>query len=426
MLLYGLKEDFPWFSSPAGKKTVYLDSAATTHKPKVVLDTLKLLYEEYNSVINRSSYESGELFTEMYVGAHRSMAQFINAKDFREIIFTKNCTDSINLVATSLLRSTEKSLSIKPGDRIITTVMEHHSNLVPWQELARLTGAEVVYAGITSDGLIDLDHFKTLLNKRTVIAAFTHASNVLGTINPVKDIVQLCREAGALTLIDGTQAVPHLPVNITDIGCDFYAFSGHKMLAPTGTGVLFGKRELLEKMHPHVFGGGMILDVSMEQASWNNLPWKFEAGTPDVCGAISLAGTDDISTGYHIKGAVDYLLEIGMDKIHRHEQELAGMAVNSLREIKGVEIIGSSDKTLKTGIVSFIFKDKGSIVDCHTIGMLLEKEGICIRTGGHCAYPLIKHLGLDGTVRVSFYIYNDADDVKKFIHIVKKVMKYIM
>jgi cysteine desulfurase/selenocysteine lyase len=254
----GLKKDFPWFNSHAGRNKVFLDSAATTHKPAAVLNTLKLLYEEYNSVINRSSYESSDKFTAMYIGAHKTMGRFIGCTDYREIIFTRNCTDSINLVAESILRSKDKSLSIKSGDRIITTIMEHHSNMVPWQELADLTGAEIVYAGITSDGTVDLDHLKTLLNKKTRIAAFTHVSNVLGTINPVKEIVNLCAEAGALSLIDGTQAVPHMPVNVSDIGCDFYAFSGHKMLAPTGTGVLFGKRELLEKMHPAAAWSGML------------------------------------------------------------------------------------------------------------------------------------------------------------------------
>ncbi len=426
MLPAGIKKDFPWFTSPKGRKTVYLDSAATTHKPQSVLDTLSLLYGEYNAAINRSSHESGELFTEMYLGAHRAMAKFLGGNDPREIVFTKNCTDAINLVAASLLRSKEGPCSIKPGDRIVTTIMEHHSNMVPWQELARSAGAEIVYAKIADDGTVDTDHLKSLLTDRTRIVAFTHVSNVLGTVNPVKDIVRLCTEAGALSIIDGTQAVPHMPVNTADIGCDLYAFSGHKMLAPTGTGVLFGKREILEKMHPPDYGGGMIRNVSLEGASWNELPWKFEVGTPDACGAIALAGTDDPSTGRHIHGAIDYLKAIGMENIHAHGQELAGMAMHSLREIEGIRILGPDDPSSKTGMVSFTITDKGNTVDCHTAGAMIENEGIALRTGGHCAYPLINHLGLDGTIRVSFYIYNKASDVKMLINAVEKTIRYVL
>lgn len=426
MPLEGIKKDFPWFQSKTGRKTTYLDSAATTQKPRTVLDTIKLLYEEYNQAVNRSSSESADLFSEMYLGAHVRMADFIGGKDPGEIIFTRNCTDSINIAANSIARSTDKGIALKPGDRIVTTIMEHHSNMVPWQELARVTGAEITYAEMTDEGRIDLDHLKSLIDSRTRLVAFTHASNVLGTINPAKEITDICHERGALTIIDGTQAVPHMPVNVKEIGCDFYAFSGHKMLAPTGTGVLYGKRAMLEQLAPAYYGGGMIRDVTTEGATWNDIPWKFEAGTPDACGAIALGGTDDPASGRHIQGAIDYLNGIGMESVLEHERILTAKALHALGEIEGIRIIGPMDAQDRTGIVSFSLSINGETADCHTMGVLLAQEGMAVRTGGHCAYPLMRRLGVDGTVRVSFYIYNDINDVSRFICALKKTLKSIL
>lgn len=426
MPIEGFKKDFPWFQSKIGRKTTYLDSAATTQKPQTVLDTIKLLYEEYNQAVNRSSSASADLFSEMYFGAHYFMAGFIGGNDPGEIIFTRNCTDSINIAANAIARTMDKGIALKPGDRIVTTIMEHHSNMVPWQELARITGAELTYADITDEGGIDLDHLKSLIDARTKLVAFSHASNVLGTINPVKEITDICHDCGAFTLIDGTQAVPHMPVNVKEIGCDFYAFSGHKMLAPTGTGVLYGKRPLLEKLAPAYYGGGMIRDVTTNGATWNNIPWKFEAGTPDACGAIALAGTNDPSSGRQIHGAIDYLNGIGMESVLEHERTLMATALQALGEIEGIRIFGPKDAKDRTGIISFSLTINGETADCHTMGALLAQEDMAIRTGGHCAYPLMRRLEIDGTVRVSFYIYNDMNDVSRFIRALKRTLKCIL
>jgi cysteine desulfurase/selenocysteine lyase len=425
MLPSDIKKDFPWFASAAGRGTVYLDSAATTHKPLKVLETLNLLYAEYTAPVSRSIHHSGELLTELYSRARSSMAAFLGVSRPDEIVFTKNCTEAINTVSGGMLFSEDPLFSLKPGDRIITTVMEHHSNLVPWQQLGRITGAEVLCADIGPDGKISTEHFRSLINERVRIAAFSHASNVLGTVNPVEELTALCRESGIISIIDGTQAVPHMPLNIPDIGCDFYALSGHKMLAPAGTGVLWGRRELLVKLHPSSFGGGMVDRVSLQGASWAGAPQKFEAGTTDVWGAISLAGADDPSSGKHLYGALDYLAELGMENIEDHEKNLRTAALGGMRVIKEIEIIGPGAEDSENGIISFIIKKDGEIADCHTAGVMLSHEGIALRAGGHCAYPLMNRLGLEGTLRASFYVYNDMDDIEKFIRALKQIVQYL-
>ena len=407
-----IKSDFPYFSSNAGKKYLYADSAATTHKPKQVLDTINSIYAEHYAAISRTAHESGEIFGAMYYEARRKTASFIGAHSPDEIIFTRNCTDAINHAANMLLRS-DPSLAIKPGSRIISSVMEHHSNMVPWQELARLTGAEIVYAELTNAGVIDIDHFKSLINPNTRLAAFAHVSNVLGSINPVAELCAVCREAGLLTLIDGTQAAPHMDVDVSKIGCDFYAFSGHKMLAPTGTGALWARAGLLEKMAPSFYGGGMIERVTTEGASWAAVPWKFEPGTPDACGAIALSA------------AVDYLTQIGMDAVHAHEQELASYTRKLLSKIDGIEILSPA---AGCGIVSFIAKKNGQTGDSNIFGNILSGMGIVARTGGHCAYPLHEYLGLDktGSIRLSYYIYNDNGDADRICAGVESAAKSLL
>jgi cysteine desulfurase/selenocysteine lyase len=424
-MLSGIKKDFPWFASVRGAKCVYLDSAATTHKPQTVLDTILSLYAICNSSVNRSEHAIAESLSEMYLEAHRKIASFIAADGYDEIIFTKNCTDSINMVASSILRAQDHSLMIRAGDRIIVTVLEHHSNLVPWQELARATGAELVMAESTENGLIDIANFKDLINDRTRIAAFTHASNVLGTINPVRDICSICRDNGILSLVDGSQAAPHFPIDVLEIGCDFYAFSAHKMLGPTGIGVLYGRRDILNKMSPTNFGGGMIAEVFRDRASWTGLPWKFEAGTPDAVGAIAFAGATDPATNIRFPGAVDYLINIGPDRIREHELRMLEYAAERLREFDGLRIM-PGDMKKNAGIISFAIERNGSEIDCHTVARMLADEGASIRSGGHCAYPLIKKLDTEGTVRISMYIYNELEDIDFFSEKLKKVLKNIL
>lgn len=422
----GRKKDFPWFQSPQGAGSIYLDSAATTQKPRSVLHSMQVLYEEYNAPVNRSSHGSSEIALEMYLDSHKRMARFLGGDDPGEIIFTRNCTGSLNLLANAILHSTKPAVTVNPGEKIVTTIMEHHSNTVPWQELARLTGAELVYAEIDDDGHIDVDHFTELISDGARLAAFSHASNVLGTINPVKELVRLCADHGVLSCIDGAQAVPHMNVDLKEIGCDFYALSGHKIFGPLGVGVLYGKRALLEKMTPGSFGGGMVEYVSKHGSDWSSLPWKFEAGTPDFCGAVALTGADDPETGRHIDGAIDYVSAIGMDKITLYEKELTAHAMNSLRQIDGIRLLGPQEETGKTGIISFTISKNEKLMDCHTAGMMLAQAGVILRAGSHCAYPLIDRLGVPGTVRISFSVYNDTDDINRFISCLKEIIPILL
>ena len=388
-----LREDFPILSRTVadGKPLIYLDNAATTQKPRQVIEAISRYYREYNANVHRGIHQLSEEATEAYDHAHTVVGGFIKAKSWREIIFTKNATEALNLVALSLSRS-----HIKKGDEVLLTEMEHHSNIVPWQQLAKEYGFTVKYIPILTDsGSLDMEALKGLLSKRTSVVSFTHVSNVLGTINPVKEIVRMAHEVGALTVIDGAQSVPHMPVDVRDLGCDFFAFSGHKMLGPTGIGVLYGKAELLEEMSPFMYGGDMISSVTYEDAEWNELPWKFEAGTPVIAEGIGLAA------------AIQYLQKIGMENVFRHEQTLVKHAFEVLGDLPGMKFYGPAPGKERGGVISFWAEP----VHPHDLASVLNKEGIAIRAGHHCAMPLVLKLGVPALARASFYIYNTLEDI---------------
>jgi cysteine desulfurase / selenocysteine lyase len=390
-----IRSDFPILNRLMnGKKLVYLDNAATSQKPSTVIETLNKYYREYNANTHRGIYLLSEEATFAYEEAHKKVAEFINA-DSEEIIFTKGATESINLIAYSWARK-----NLREGDEILLTQMEHHSNLVPWQQIAKEVKARLKFIPITENG--ELEPVERHLTGRTKLVAVTHMSNVLGTINPVKEIIKAAHKAGAVVLVDGAQSVPHFKVDVKDLGCDFLAFSGHKMLGPTGIGVLYGKKELLENMQPFLFGGDMIREVRFEDSTWNDLPWKFEAGTPNIAGGIGLGA------------AIDYLNLIGIDKMQDYEKELTAYALNKMRELDYIKIYGDADN--RGGVISFNLED----IHPHDVAAILDKEGIAIRGGHHCAMPLMKILGIIGCSRVSFYFYNTKEEIDKFIDAIKK------
>jgi len=399
-----IKKDFPIFQVKIhDKPVIYLDNAATVQRPASVINSIKEFYETSNANVARTVHTLGEKATKAYEDARKKVADFIGALP-EEIIFTRNATEAINLVANCL------SGELKPGDEILTTVMEHHSNIVPWQLATKKVGAAVKYADILPDGTLHKELMWHMMNNRTKLVTFTHVSNVLGTINPVKDIIKAANEFGALTLIDAAQSVPHMPINVKELDCDFLVFSGHKMLGPTGIGVLYGKKEILEQMPPFLAGGEMIREVTLEKTTYNDLPHKFEAGTPNIAGAVALGA------------AVDYLKGIGMDNVRKHEQELTEYALSRLKEIPQLEIYGPTDVEIRGGVVSFNIKG----VHPHDVAQILDSEGIAIRSGHACAMPLMKKLGVESVCRASFYIYNTKDDVDALVKgllKVKAVMK---
>jgi cysteine desulfurase/selenocysteine lyase len=416
-----LRADFPILQRKVGgKPLIYFDNAATTQKPQQVLSTIQEFYSTYNANIHRSPHVLGQEATELYEEAHRNVARFIGASDGREIIFVRNSTEAINLVAYSLGHSERDRLRPRRGDEVVLTVMEHHSNLVPWQRVCEQAGTVLKVVGIQDDGTLDMEQLREAITERTWLVCCTHVSNVLGTINPVEEIGRLAHQAGAMFLVDGAQSVPHMPVDVKEMGCDFLAFSGHKMLAPLGIGVLYGRRELLEDMPPFLYGGDMIADVSLEGATWNELPWKFEAGTPNVCGGIALGGATDRRHDRHLEGAVGYLERIGMAQVRAHEKALTKSALNGLQDIDGVRVYGPLDPDQRGGVVTF--NVEGS--DAHLVAQLLNDEGIAVRSGGHCAYPLADRLDVEGTVRASFYIYNTRDEVGRFIEALEDVVQH--
>ena len=401
-----IREDFPILGREInGKRLVYFDNAATTQKPQAVIDSLVDYYQNYNANVHRGVHSLSMEATDKYEEAREKVAAFINAESSDCLIWTRNSSESLNLVAY-----TWGEKNIEEGDEIVLTPMEHHSNLVPWQEIARRKGAKIRFIPITSDGQLDLTEIEKIINDRTVLVSVVHMSNALGTINPVKEITKIAHSRGAKVLIDGAQSVPHIPTDVQDYDCDFLAFSGHKMLGPTGIGCLYAKKEILETMEPFMTGGEMVLEVTYEKASWADLPMKFEAGTPNIADAIGLGA------------AIDYLNELGMDNIYSHENELTFHAMCKFFELQseGVELFGPRDENLKGGVFSFNVPD----VHPHDLGTVLDNMGIAVRTGHHCAMPLVKSLGVAATARASFYLYNTTDEIDVFVDALREAIRY--
>jgi len=421
MDMQATRADFPILERKInGKPLIYFDNAATTQKPRQVLHTIQEFYRTYNANIHRSTHTLGLQATELYEQAHENVARFIGADDGQEIVFVRNSTEAINLVAYSLLCPDSGRWHLRRGDEVLVTVMEHHSNLVPWQMISRWIGVALKVIDISDDRVLDLEQLRAALSTRTKLVCCSHVSNVLGTINPVREIGQLAHQVGALFLVDGAQSAPHMPVDVKELGCDFFAFSGHKMLAPMGIGVLYGRRELLEEMSPFLYGGDMIASVTLQAATWNKLPWKFEAGTANVCGGIALGGATDLSSEQHLEGAVDYLERIGMARVRAHEEELAEYALQGLRGIGGVHIYGPLTAKERGGVVAFTVEQG----DAHLVAKLLDDEGIAVRAGGHCAHPLAHRLRAGATVRVSFYIYNTREEVDYFLNVLEDIIRH--
>ena len=394
-----IREDFPILKRKVyGKPLVYLDNAATTQKPRQVIAAMSDYYENYNSNVHRAVHKLSQEATEAYDDAHEKVAQFIGANGMEEIVFTKNTTESLNIVANSLSRQ------LKKGDEIVLTQMEHHSNIVPWQQAAKRSGATVKYARINKNGELDMQQLRQTIGKKTKVVAFTHVSNVLGTINPAKEIIAAAKESGAVTVLDAAQSVPNLPVDVKKLGCDFLAFSAHKMLGPTGIGVLYGRKEALEQTEPLLYGGDMISEVTFDSAKWNELPWKFEAGTPNMAGAVGLAA------------AIDYLNSLGMENVQEHEKALTKAAMAKLQQVDELAIYGP-EAAKRGGLVSFNING----LHPHDISALLDAEGIAVRGGHHCAMPLASLLGLTGSVRASFYIYNTIEEIDRFADALENV-----
>ncbi len=391
-----IRNDFPILKrSIRDKPLIYLDNAATTQKPKQVIDALIRYYEYHNANIHRAAHTLSEESTKAYEDAREKVAKFINA-DKEEIIFVRNATEAINLVAYTWAR-----VNIKEGDRIVITEFEHHSNIVPWQLLAKEKGALLEYIRIDDEGMLIIDDLHNLISKNNVkMLSFSQMSNVLGSIAPAREIIKYAHEHNITTLLDGAQSVPHMPVDVKELDCDFMAFSAHKMLGPTGVGVLYAKRSYLESMPPFLGGGDMIKEVHKYDTRWNDLPWKYEAGTPNIADVISFGS------------AIDYLLEVGMENIHNYEQRLTKYALEKLSSIKGLEIYGTFDVKKRGGIVSFNLGD----IHPHDLATILDEDGIAIRSGHHCAQPLMDKLNVAATSRASFYLYNTKEEIDALVN----------
>lgn len=397
-----IKKQFPILHQDVnGYPLVYLDSAATSQKPRVVLEKLQHYYAQYNSNVHRGVHTLGTRATDAYEGAREKLAKFINAKEAAEIVFTRGTTTAINMVAMSYARSV-----CKAGDEIVITPMEHHANLIPWQQAAKATGAVLKYLPLRDDGTIDMAEADKVITANTKIVALTYLSNVLGIINPVKEIIAIAGRHGAKVLIDGAQSTPHMKVDVQQLDCDFYALSGHKMCGPTGIGALYGKRELLEQMEPVEFGGEMIDHVDFYDATWKEIPWKFEAGTPIIAGAVGLSA------------AIDFLTEIGLDNIEKHDKKLAAYAYDTLSDMEGITIYGPREG--RSSLVTFNLDD----VHPHDVATVLDAEGIAIRAGHHCCQPLMRWLKATATARASFYLYNTEDDIDRLAASLHRAKEY--
>lgn len=390
-----IRQQFPiLFQEVNDEPLIYLDNAATTQKPKVVLDKLTYYYEHDNANVHRGVHTLAERATKDYEAAREKVSAFINAKETAETLFTRGTTTSLNWVAKSY-----GDLAVEAGDEIVISYMEHHSNIIPWQQLAERKGATLKYIEITADGFLDMESAKQQITDKTKIVSIAHVSNVLGVINPVAELAELAHNHGAVLVVDGAQAVPHMSVDVQAIDADFYAFSGHKMCGPTGIGVLYGKRELLDQMEPVEFGGEMIDFVNLYDSTWKELPWKFEAGTPNIAGAIALGA------------AIDFLTEIGLEDIHQHEAELVAYVLPKLLAIEGLTVYGPQDPANHTGVLAFNLDG----LHPHDTATALDMEGVAVRAGHHCAQPLLKYLDVPATARASFYLYNTKADADRLI-----------
>jgi cysteine desulfurase/selenocysteine lyase len=398
-----IRRDFPILARQVhGKPLVYLDSTASSQKPQSVIDAMTHYYQTYHANVHRGVYEISEEATAAMEKARVKVARFINARHSKQIIFTRNTSESINLVAY-----TWGSANIKAGDLIVLTEMEHHSNLVPWQLLAQRTGARLEFIPVSDDGLLQLDVYAQLLQQQPKLVAFTHMSNVLGTINPAREMIAQAHAAGAIVLLDAAQSVPHLPVDVQALEADFVCFSGHKMLGPTGIGVLYGKRDLLEAMPPFMGGGDMIRTVKLRESTWNDLPWKFEAGTPAIAESVGLGA------------AVDYLTALGMENVLRHEQELTAYAMERLSSVPHLTIYGPPAH-LRGGVISFTLGD----IHPHDLASILDQEvGVAIRAGHHCAQPLMERFGLSATARASFYVYTMKEEIDTLVRGLERALE---
>ena len=390
-----IKQDFPIFNQKINDETlVYLDNAATSQIPKFVEEKVRDFNEKERANVHRGVHALGLRATNQYESSRQKVANFIGANNAKEVIFTSGCTDSLNLVAASFGEQ-----NIQAGDEILVSIMEHHSNLLPWQQLAKRKQAKLNFIEINSDGLLDIENLKSKISSKTKIVALTHVSNVLGTINPIKELTDLAHEKGAIVVVDGAQAVGHFPIDVAELNVDFYAFSGHKMFAPTGIGVLYGKKDLLDKMPPYRLGGEMIANVTREGATWAEVPYKFEAGTPNIAGAIGLGV------------AIDYLQSLDFELIQKHEQELTSYVLAKLKNVSGLTIYGPQKSNGRIGVISFNLKN----IHPHDLATALDLNGIEVRAGHHCAQPLMASLDTESTVRASLSIYNTKDDIDKLV-----------